>query len=455
MRTLPPGPKNGVFGLTSARRLDRERLDFPLELARTYGDIVSFRLGPVRAFLLNHPDFVREVLVTRAKSFGKLPRVINGLRSVDGNGLVLSEGDFWLRQRRLVQPAFSVKRFDGYARSVVRCTENLADSWRSGTQIDATVEMRKLALAIIAKTLFDFDVAEEAVRIGIAVETISEIFTRQAGAMIQWPEWVPTRDNRRKREAVGVLDRVIRRVIRERRASGEDKGDLLSMLLAAVDDEGNGQGMTDEQARDEAMTLFNAGHDTTAAGLTWLWYLVATHRNVEEALRDEAHAVLGGRPATYGDLARLKYTTTVVKESLRIYPPTWSLIPRVALEDVPVGQYVLPKGGWIYIYPWVLHRDPRFFPEPERFDPERFGPGRVEKIPQHAYIPFGAGPHVCIGNTFATMELVLAVSTLVQRYRFAFPTEHPPVVPEAYIAIRPRHGLRIDLEDAPSSAFAT
>jgi len=224
------------------------------------------------------------------------------------------------------------------------------------------------------------------------------------------------------------------------------------MLLNAVDEEGDGTGMTDEQARDEAMTLFNAGHDTSAAGLTWLWYLVATHPEVEQKLRDEAQSVLGGRPATYADIPALRYSTMVVKETLRLYPPTWGLIPREAIEAVPLGDYVIPKGGWIYIYPWILHHDPRFFPEPYQFVPERFSPGRIEHIPQHAYIPFGAGPHVCIGNTFATMEMVLAVSTMIQRVRLQLPANHPPVVPEPYVAIRPRGGLRMRVEEVTEQA---
>jgi cytochrome P450 len=302
--------------------------------------------------------------------------------------------------------------------------------------------------------MFDVAIADSEGRIGTAIETLSEIVTKQTGRIIQWPDWMPFPENRRKLAAVKVLDDIIRRVIRERRASGEDKGDLLSMLLGAVDEEGDGTGMTDEQARDEAITLFNAGHDTTAAGLTWLWYLVAQHPEVEEKLRDEAQSVLGEREAGYADLPSLPYTAMVVKESLRLYPPTWALIPRVALTDVPLGDFVIRKGGWVYIYTWVLHRDSRFFPEPERFDPERFAPGRVESIPQHAYIPFGAGPHVCIGNAFAQMEMVLAVSTIIRRVRLMLPPDAPPVTIEPYVAIRPRGGLPLRVEAVNRPALA-
>jgi cytochrome P450 len=451
---FPPGPKSGFFDWSLARRLQNERLEVPTELARTYGDLAHVRLGPVHLYFVNHPDLVKEVLITRGKSFKKLPRLIKALSQVDGNGLVTSDGDFWLRQRRLVQPAFSVKRFDGYAKTVVACAQQTVDSWSSGSQIDVLREMRGLALAIVARTLFGAEVSDTEGTLGSATETISEIVSRETGRLIQWPPWVPIADNRRKRAAIQVVDRVIRGIIRERRTSGEDRGDLLSMLLAAVDEEGDGTGMTDEQVRDEVITLFNAGHDTTASSLGWTWYLLATHPDVGSRIRDEARSVLQDRPATYADLPALAYTTQVVKESMRLYPPTWALIPRVARQPVTIGGYELPKGAWVYIYPWVLHRDPRFFPEPERFDPDRFAPDRADSIPQHAYIPFGAGPHVCIGNTFATMEMTLALATIVPQCRLTLPPDHPPVIPDAMIAIRPRDGLTMRVEPQPRASLA-
>ncbi len=454
VRRFPPGPRHGFFDLTLARQLQTDRLGYPLQLARTYGDLIYSRLGPIHLYFANHPDLVKEVLVTRGKSFRKLPRIIKALRDVDGNGLVLSEGDFWLRQRRLVQPAFSPKRFDGYARTIVDCARQAVDSWLPGTEIDVPFEMRRLTLSIVARTLFGADVSASEEALGAATEAISEIVTVQAGRIIQWPIWVPTAENRRKRAAITVIDRVIRRIIRERRTSGEDRGDLLSMLLAAVDEEGDGTGMTDEQARDESITLFNAGHDTTASSLTWTWYLLATHPEVATRVREEIQSVLQGRSATYADFPALAYTTRVVKESMRLYPPTWALIPRVATERVTIGGYELPKGAWVYIYPWVLHHDARFFPEPEKFDPDRFTPERVDTIPQHAYIPFGAGPHVCIGNTFATMEMVLALATIVPRCRLTLPADHPPVVPDALIAIRPRDGLTLRVERQSQNSLA-
>jgi cytochrome P450 len=307
----PPGPKRGLLGLSHLKRFRENLLQFPTELARTYGDLVCVPMGPMRLYFVNHPTFVREVLINQGKSFRKLPRIVKAFRSIDGNGLVFSEGEFWLRQRRLVQPAFSTKRFDGYARTAVSCTREMVDAWRPGATIEISAAMKRLALHIIARTMFDVEIVDVDVegRIGAAIETLSAIVTKQTGRVIQWPDWVPFPENRRKLAAVKVLDDIIRRVIRERRGSiedgGADKGDLLSMLLRAVDEEGDGTGMTDEQARDEAITLFNAGQDTTAAGLTWLWYLLATHPKVEQKLRDEAQSVLGEREAGYADLPAL------------------------------------------------------------------------------------------------------------------------------------------------------
>jgi cytochrome P450 len=454
IKRFPPGPKAAFFGWSLARRFQRELLELPTELARTYGDLVHLRLGPIHLYFVNHPDLVREVLVTQGKSFRKLPRIIKALGDIDGNGLVLSEGDLWLRQRRLVQPAFSPKRFEGYAQTVVECAQQAARSWSGRSQIDVPLEMRRLALAIVARTLFGTTVSDSEELLDSATATLSEIVTRETGRIIQLPMWVPTAENRRKRQAIQVVDGVIRRIIRERRASGEDRGDLLSMLLKAVDEEGDGTGMTDEQARDESITLFNAGHDTTSAGLIWTWYLLATHPAIAARVRDEVETVLQGRPAAFADMPALTYTTRVIKESMRLYPPTWALIPRVSTQKIALGEYELPKGAWVYMYPWVLHHDARFFPEPERFDPDRFAPDRVDSIPQHAYIPFGAGPHVCIGNTFATMEMVLALATIVPQYRLTLPPNHPPVVPDPLIAIRPRDGLILRVEPQSQASLA-
>lgn len=443
MPRVPPGPRGGFFGLSLARRFVADPLGFITDVGRTYGDIAYFRMGPIRAALVNHPDLIREVLVTKGKLFLKEQRTLNALRQVDGEGLVITEGDFWLRQRRLLQPAFHSRRMPGYAATIVDRTRRVLDRWQPGRPLNIVDEMTHLTLEIIAKAFYDVELTGKAARLGEAVHVLSEAFYNEVSSIIPIPDWLPIPSKRRKKWAIKTIDDLIWGTIRERRAAGQDRGDLLSMLLLAVDEEGDGTGMTDRQARDEAVTMFNAGHDSTAAALAWVWHLIGTHPEVERKLLDETARVLGDRPATAEDLPRLEYTERVVRESLRLYPPVWTLFVRVALTDVELGGYTIPKGSWVYIFPWVTQRDPRFFENPEVFDPDRFAPGRVEKIPQYSWIPFGGGPHVCIGQSLALNEMILVLPTILQRFRLVAVPNQPPVVPEALLAIRPKGGLQM------------
>jgi cytochrome P450 len=440
MTRYPPGPKDWFFGLSLIRHFRRRPLQFLTETARTYGDIVYFRVGPFHYYLVNHPDLIREVLVTKGKSFRKLERQKRVFRKIDGNGLINSEGDFWLRQRRLVQPAFQSRRMGRYAQVAVDYTQRRLDGWPSGPVVNLEDEMTHLTLEIIAKTLFDVELTGEAARLGEVVDVLRETIMREFVAVLSLPDWLPLPRKRRMRWAIQTLDGLIRDIIRQRRATGEDKGDLLSMLLLAVDEEGDGGGMTDEQARDEAMTLFNGGHDSTSAGLTWVCYLLAKHPDWQARLGEEVETVLGERAATFEDLPRLRYMQMVVKESLRLYPPTWVLFTREAVADVELGGYVIPKASWVNLSPYVTQRDPRWFPEPERFDPERFAPGRVGRIPEYAYFPFGGGPHVCIGNLFATMEITVIVATILRRFRLQLAGQRE-VEPWLRVTMRPKGGF--------------
>ncbi|HEY2892708.1 MAG TPA: cytochrome P450 [Pirellulales bacterium] len=445
-RRYPPGPQDWCLGFRLAQRFRNDSLNFISDVARRYGDIAYFRMGPIQAYFINQPALIRETLVTKNKSFRRPEWVIGPLRRLDGNGLVLSDGEFWRRQRRLVQPAFSTKRFDGYAQATVDYTRRMLARWSSGQAFDITTEMTRLTLEIISKTLFGLEVTGRASGLGDAVRVISETFVQEAGNPLHLPDWIPLAGKRRKREALRTLDGLAWSIVRERRASGEDRGDLLSMLLLAVDEEGDGGGMSDLQVRDEAITLFNAGHDTSAAALAWIWYAVATHPEIQNKLAEESAAMLGDRAATYADVAHLSYTEHVIKESLRLYPPTWAMVPREAVEQVDLGGYQLPRGAWVYIFPYVTHHDARFFENPLVFDPDRFAPGRVEAIPQYAYIPFGGGPRVCVGASFATMEMVLIVASVLQRFRVRLASDQGAVEPEPLIAMRPKGGLRVSLE---------
>ena len=454
MSRYPDGPRDLMFGVSNALRLRNDPLGFITEAGRTYGDLAYFRMGPIRIYLVNEPQLIREVLVTKHKSFRRPQRLVRPLAQLDGQGRVLSEGDLWRRQRRLVQPAFSPKRFDGYAQATVECTRRMLDRWSAGAALDVAEAMTRLTLEIIARTLFGVELSGEAAQLAEAVRVISETYVREAASPMKLPDWLPLPAKKRKRWALRTLDDMVWSVIRERRASGGDRGDLLSMLLLAVDEEGDGQGMSDRQARDEAMTLFNAGHDSTAAGLAWIWYLVAGHPAVESRMIEEVDAVLGDRAATYADVARLPYIEMVVKESLRLYPPTWVMFPREVIEPVEIGGYTAPKGSWLYVFPYLTQRDGRFFENPETFDPDRFAPGRVDEIPPYAYFPFGGGPRVCIGSLFATMEMVLIAATVLQKFRLKLAADQPAVEPEPLIAMRPKGGLRVSLVRREQPALA-
>jgi cytochrome P450 len=445
MSRYPNGPRDYFFGATLIQRFRRNPLKFSTEIGHTYGDLACFRLGPVRAYIVNNPRLIREVLVAKHKHFRRPKLITQPLAKIDGNGLVLSEGDFWQRQRRLIQPAFASRRFGPYARATVDYTLRMLDGWSNGASLNIADAMTRLTLQIIAKTLFGVELAGQAERLSEAVRVIAETFVAEAGNPVHLPDWLPLPAKRRKRWAIRTLDELVRGIIRQRRASGEDLGDLLSMLLLAVDEEGDGRGMTDEQARDEAMTLFNAGHDTTAAALAWTWSMVASHPAIEDRLIDEVDAVLGGHAPTLADVARLPYVEMVVKESLRLYPPTWSLLPREVVEPVEIGGYDIARGSWIYVFPYVTQRDPRFFENPEAFDPERFSPARSEEIPPYAYIPFGGGPRVCIGEKFSMMEMILIVATVLQKVRMKLAPEQGVIEPEPLIAIRPKGGLLVEI----------
>lgn len=443
MSHYPAGPNDHFLGVTLARRFRQNPLEFSTEIGRTYGDIAYFRMGPLRAYVVNHPRLIREVLVTKHKHFCRPKWITKPLSKIDGNGLVLSDGDFWLRQRRLVQPAFASRRFEPYAQATVDYTLEMLERWSSGPALNIADEMTQLTLRIIAKALFGVELSGQVAQLGEAVRIIAETFVAEAGNPVHLPDWIPLPGKRRKRWAIRTLDQLVRGIIRERRASGQDHGDLLAMLLLAVDNEGDGRGMTDEQARDEAITLFNAGHDTTAAALAWVWYMVASHRAIEGRLIEEVDAVLGGNVPTLADAGRLPYVEMVIKESLRLYPPTWSLVPREVVEPVEIGGYPISRGSWIYIFPYVTQRDPRFFKDPETFDPDRFSPVRSDEIPQHAYIPFGGGPRVCIGEKFSMMEMILIVATVLQKVRVKLAADQGAIEPEPLIAIRPKGGLRV------------
>jgi cytochrome P450 len=432
---LPAGPRgNWLLGCLGEFR--RDMLGFYTRCVATYGDVVPYRLGFHRLCLLNHPDHA-ELVLTDSKNYAKRTYVLKLLVPVLGNGLLTSEGDFWLRQRRLMQPAFHKQRIASYGEVMVAYTERLIDRWQHGETRDLHADMMRLALEIVGKTLFDADVASNAHEVGDA-QVVMDQFISQWESLVPLPPFVPTPGNLRFKRTMRKLDAIIYRMIAQRRQSGALGGDLLSLLLQARDDDGSG--MTDLQLRDEAMTLFLAGHETTANALSWTWYLLAQHPEVEQKLLDELTTVLGGRLPTVADLPRLKYTEQVLLESMRLYPPAYGF-GRVAKVDLAVGDYRVPRGTTVILCPWTTQRDGRWFAEPLQFRPERWAGDFAKRLPRYAYFPFGGGQRQCIGNTFAMMETTLVVATVVPRCHFNLVAGHP-VVPRAVVTLRPAQGIR-------------
>lgn len=432
---LPPGPKGTLVG-GSLRDFNAHRLDFFLRVARDYGDLASFRFGPRRMFLASHPDLIEQVLVTDAKHYIKHFGA-RMYKPVLGNGLVTSEGDFWLRQRRLSQPAFLKSRVLSYAPVMSALTEAMLAAWTPGRRVLVNYEFSHLTSAIALKTLFGLDDASDRTEFLESLRLAFDLLSARFRHIVQPPMWVPTPRNLRTKRAIAHLYRVVDGFIAQGRArQGGD--DLLARLVAARDDDGSG--MTAAQLREEAMTLYLAGHETTALTLTWSWYLLSQHPTAEAKLADEWARVLGGRSPTPDDLPRLPYTDAVLTEAMRVYPPVY-LIGREATRDLELGGYRVKRGTTIFMSQWVSHRDPRFFgPDPEAFRPERWLDGLAKRIPKYAYYPFGGGPRVCIGSTFALMEAAVLLATVGQRYRF---TLDPDAVVETspQITLLPTYGI--------------
>ncbi len=439
-KRYPPGPKEH-YPLQFLFALQNDPITLLLESARQYGDIVHFKIGSEHIFSLNHPRYIEEVLVTSNRQFAK-SRGLKFAKRILGEGLLTSEGEFHLRQRRLIQPAFHRQRIAQYARAMVDYAARTRDQWRDGATLDIHTEMMRLTLAIVAKTLFDADVEAEAGEIGAALTASLQMFRRLNQPFGEALDRLPLPSNRRFRRAQERLDATVYRIIAERRASGEDRGDLLSMLLQAEDDDRTP--MTARQVRDEAMTLFLAGHETTANALTWSFYLLSQHPAVADRLRAELDAVLGGRLPTVEDISRLSYTANALTESMRLYPPAW-VIGRETIRDYALNGWDLPAHSLILMSQYVVHRDPRYFSKPDRFEPERWTPEFKAELPRFAYFPFGGGPRVCIGEPFAWTEGVLLLATLAQRWQMHLaPGQRIGLLSQ--ITLRPKYGMRMIVE---------
>jgi cytochrome P450 len=434
-RTRPPGPR-GLPVIGHAVQYARDPFGFMIRSAREYGPVAYARLSGRPHFLLSDPADVERVLITNHRNYSK-GAVQAREASLFGNGLLLSEGEFWRSQRRIMQPAFHRRRVEQYAQIMTASTERMLAGWRDGTTRDIHLDMTMLTLEIVVRVLFGTRTHDQADRLAQAFAMVAEHFQVVYDRVVFVPEWVPIPGNRRYRRALEWLDREVDEIIRERRAGGTGGDDLLAMLLEARDDDG--RPMSDRQLRDEVMGLFLAGHETTAHTLGFACHLLGEHPDQEAALLAELDQCLGGRTPTVEDLRRLRFTEQVVKEALRLYPAVYSML-REARHDDELGGYRVPAGTTVILPQWVIHRDGRFYPEPEAFAPGRWTQEFERDLPRCAYFPFGAGPRICIGNGFALMELRLILPTILQRWRLE-PASTAPLELMASITTRPRHGI--------------
>jgi len=437
-----PGPKSKAPG-DQLMAISRDPLKFLMKVARDYPDVAHFKLGPQHTFLLSHPDHIQNVLVAHDWNFLK-GRGLQRAKKVLGKGLLTSEGNFHRRQRRLSQPAFHRQRIASYAEIMAEYARRRGEQWKAGETRDIAQEMMSLTLAIVAKTLFDADVENEAKEIGHALGEVLEMFSTFSSPLTEVLDKLPLPRNRRVKQAKMRLDETIYRIIEERHATTEDRGDLLSMLMMAQDTEGDGGGMSDEQLRDEVMTLFLAGHETTANALTWTWYLLSQNADAEARLHAEIDSVLQGKLPTVDTVEQLTYTERVFTEAMRLYPPVW-VMGRRTVSGYKVGKYYVPARAIILLSQYVIHHDERYYPEPEKFDPDRWTPEARATRPKYAYFPFGGGPRMCVGEQFAWMEGILLIATLAQKWKMRLVPGHP-VKMQPLITLRPKHGMRMTIE---------
>ena len=451
----PPGPKSKL-PWRHLLAFHRDPLAFLVAMARDYGDIAHLTIGPLHVYMLYHPDYIEDVLVTHNRNFSKDRGFMSHrreyltrktwLKLLMGEGVLASEGDVHRYQRRLLQPAFHPERLAAYGAVMTDFAMQTRERWQEGATLDMAQEMTCLTLAIVGRTLFGADVELEAEEINKAFATIAELQGRITMPLAVALQKLPLPTTRRFQRALDYLDVTISRLIDKRRASGTDQDDLLSILLHARGTEGDACSMADAQLRDQMRTFFLAGYFTTANALTWTWYLLSQHRDVEAKLHAELDLVLAGRPPTVEDLEHLQYTEMVFTEALRLYPPIW-LMPRWTLNDYEIGGYVVPAHSFVVISQYVMHHDPRYFPDPFSFDPQRWTPEAKAERPQFAYFPFGAGPRGCIGERFAWMEGILLIATLAQQWQMRLLAEHVvELEPQFSTTLRPKHGMRMTLQ---------
>jgi cytochrome P450 len=443
----PPGLEGWPLlgNLPEARR---DPLRFVSRMAAVPSNLVYYRIGPYTGYLVNHPDGIQYVLRKNFQNYSKDNYDYEALKPVVGEGLLTANGDYWRRQRRLIQPAFHPKMIEGFGFKATNLTLKMLARWEmdfaGGQPFDVADEMSRLALQIIGEVLFGVELRGEAIRVARSFQFLNADVSRRLTTPFAPPLWVPTPRNLRFKQARVELDRVVYGMIENRRRSGPAEGDFLDLLLGAHEEGESGAGMSDRQLRDEVMTFMLAGHETTAAALTWFWYSLAEHPEAASRIRRELDEVLGDRTPEASDLPGLEYLDQVIQEVMRLYPPVW-ITSRKALEDDEIGGYPVRAGTVVLLCQYSMHHHPDFWEDPERFDPERFSPQRSRGRHPFAYFPFGGGPRLCIGKHLAMMEIKLIAATIAQRYRLALVPSHP-VKAEPLITLRPRDGMQMRLE---------
>lgn len=439
---FPPGPKVR-FPLGHLFRFHKDSLAFLKSMADEYGDVVYFKIGPLRLIFLHHPDYVKEVLSTQHANFVK-GRPLEMAKKLLGEGLLTSEGELHKRHSRIMQPAFHRKMLDSYAPAMTHCATRLMRNWEDGMKVDIMDEMMKMSAAIAAKTLFGADAEKEVPQIVQALVTAASLFGRVSVPFSEWLLHLPLPSSVNFKKAKALLEETVSRMIEERRQRRTDDGDLVSLLLRSQEGACEHGRMSDREVQDEALTVFLTAFDTTSTALNWTWYLLSQHPEAEAELHAELDRVLGGRMPTADDLSQLVYTRMVFAESLRLYPPSY-IIPRQAVDAFTIGDYTIPGGSLVLMSPYLMHRDPRFYPSPEEFNPRLWENHSKSQNPKYAYFPFGGGPRSCIGESFAWMEGILVLATIAQKWRLHLVPDHPVELLQL-INLRPKYGMKMILQ---------
>jgi cytochrome P450 len=434
---LPPGPKPKI-SLFNLLRFRKDSLGFLRDISKEFGDIVHFKMGPLRILLLNHPEHIKEVLSTQQSNFVK-GRPLEMAKELLGEGLLTSEGEFHKRQSRVIQPAFHRKMMGCYAPAMTEYATRLMESWEEGKRVDMMQEMIKMSTGIAGKTMFNVDMEEEAPEINKALDSVMSLFDRVSLPFAEFLLKLPLPGTIRFFRAKSRLDETIYRIIEGRKQSRLNNGDLLSLLLQ---DQEEG-GMSDEQIRDEALTLLLTAFDTTSLALTWTWYLISQHPQVEAELHEELDRVLQGRMPTLEDVPLLKFTRMVFSEAMRLYPPIY-IIARQAVHDFSIGGYELPADTIVLVSPYLIHHDPRFHSKPEIFNPHNWDDRPAGQQSRYGYFPFSEGPRSCIGQHYAWLEGVMVLASIAQQWNVKLVPDHPVEIAQL-LNLRPKHGMKMQV----------